>query len=98
MLGWRDRVGRGIWRAKPKTKPPRLGFGLVRANGKGAHGGGPFGAVDVVVDVLGTCNSAGSGRNAKRDKISHLMTKLKRNVQQTYLESYNLFTIAPSSL
>jgi hypothetical protein len=64
MPGWRDQVTRGIWRAKPKTGPPGLGFGLVHANGKGAHGGGPWGGVDVVVDVLGTYDSAGSGRNA----------------------------------
>jgi len=57
-------VAWGIWHARLKIKPPGLDFGLVHANGKGAHRGDPWRGVDVVVDVLGTYNSAGSGRNA----------------------------------
>jgi len=41
MPGWRDRVAQGIWCAKPKIELPGLGFGLVHANDKRAHGGGP---------------------------------------------------------
>ena len=56
--------GAGHLARKTETRAARARFGLVHANGKGAHGGGPWGGLDVVVDVLSTYDSAGSGRNA----------------------------------
>ena len=46
-------VGWGIWRAKPKTEAPRLGFGLGCANLDGTCGGDPWGGDCMVIEVVG---------------------------------------------
>lgn len=51
----------GIWCTKPIIEPLRLGFCLGCANNKGGCGGGPSGGADIVVVMVGACNSMGTG-------------------------------------
>ena len=64
VLGGRDRKierRRGLWPAKPKSEAHGLGFILERANNQGGCGGGLSGGSDMVVEVVGACDSAQTG-------------------------------------